>query len=91
LNGVTSDIQTQIDNIAALVAPENTIQVSPNGAYTSIAAAVDSITDSSPTNRYVVRAGPGNYTEPLIEIPSWVYVVGDHSRLASLIYFVSLN
>jgi len=46
------------------------------GEYTSIAAAVNSIVDSSSNNSYVVRVGPGVYTEPLIIVPSYVAVVG---------------
>jgi len=44
--------------------------------FSSIAAACATITDSSTTNRYVVQVGPGTYSEPLIIVPTFVYVVG---------------
>ena len=33
------------------------------GQYTTITAALNSITDASPTNHYLVKVGPGTYTE----------------------------
>jgi pectin methylesterase-like acyl-CoA thioesterase len=48
-------------------------------SYSSIAEAINSITDSSETNRYVVKVGPGIYHEPLIDLSSkpYVSIVGD--------------
>jgi hypothetical protein len=46
------------------------------GEFTSVAAAVNSITDASSDNLYVVKIGPGIYTEPEINVPSYVCVTG---------------
>ena len=46
------------------------------GEFSSIAAAVSSITDASPTERYLVNVGPGIYTEPQIDVPSYVSISG---------------
>lgn len=49
------------------------------GDFSSIAAAVDSITDSSPTNPYTIQVHPGFYIEPLIDFVGkpWISVKGD--------------
>jgi hypothetical protein len=60
---------------------ENTITVHPtdaSAAFSTIKEALESITTSSPTNRYSVLVGPGNYVEdnsaaPL-DIPSFVSI-----------------
>jgi len=44
------------------------------GNFTSIAAAVNFITGSSITNRYIVQVGPGVFTEPVIDLASHPYV-----------------
>ncbi len=49
------------------------------GEFTSVAAAVNSITDASETNRYVISVGPGIFTEPIINIGEWISVVGSDS------------
>ena len=47
------------------------------GDYTSVASALNSITDSSSTNRYLVRVMPGVYTESsLVVVKSYVHVRG---------------
>lgn len=51
------------------------INVSKDGGnFGSIKQAVDSITGSSSTNRYVVHVGPGNYTEDLIDMSAKPYI-----------------
>jgi len=56
---------------------QNTITVSHKGAdFTSIAAAVDSITDNSVTNRYIISVGPGIYPEPQIILKPYVSIIG---------------
>lgn len=44
------------------------------GDFTSIASAVNFITDSGIDNRYVVSVGPGIYIEPLIDLSSKSYI-----------------
>ncbi|MCB8977399.1 MAG: hypothetical protein H6657_08275 [Ardenticatenaceae bacterium] len=47
------------------------------GDFTSVASAMNSITDSSSTNRYLVRVMPGVYTETsLVTVKSYVHVRG---------------
>jgi hypothetical protein len=55
----------------------NVIKVSMTGGcvdFTSIKDAVDSITGSSSTNRYVIEVGPGEYYENEIDLTSKPYV-----------------
>ncbi len=54
----------------------NLIVVAPSGGdFTSIQAAMDSITDASESNRYLVWVGPGFYQERVTVRP-WVIVQG---------------
>lgn len=54
------------------------VQLTPGaGQFSSIAAAVASITTASATEPWRVLIGPGIYTEPQIDIPSYVYVTGN--------------
>lgn len=78
LRGLDSNVQDQINAIAGAVAPNHVIFVDPNGEFQSIAAACDSITTSSESNRYVIKVSPGIYEEPLITIPSYVFVISEH-------------
>lgn len=57
---------------------ENVITVASGGGdFTSVAAALASITDASATNRYLVRVMPGVYTETdLVEVKGYVHVQG---------------
>ena len=61
---------------------ENLITVgsgSSDTAYTSIKTAIDSIIDSSVTNRYTVQVGPGIFIEDTMTVPEYVTVRGDSS------------
>lgn len=49
-----------------------------SGQYASIKAAIDSITDSSNMNPYVVRVAPGYYYEDEIATKQGIYIVGDN-------------
>jgi hypothetical protein len=57
---------------------ENVITVATGGGdFTSVAAALDSISDNSASNRYLVRVMPGVYTETeLVTVKSYVHVQG---------------
>jgi hypothetical protein len=78
---------TRVDNLnaqyldgwsaASFLRPlENVVTVSPSGGdFTSIQAALDSITDAADANRYTVLVGPGVYSEK-VTLKSWVSVVG---------------
>lgn len=47
-----------------------------SGQFSSIAAALASITDNSITNRYKIYVGPGVYTEPAIVLKPYVVIQG---------------
>jgi hypothetical protein len=52
--------------------------------FLTVTAAMASITDASPTKRYAISIGPGNYTEPLIHLKANVQLVGTSSLLTRL-------
>ena len=47
--------------------------------YATIAAALTSITDASPTKRYVVKVEAGAYTEGALALKANVYIVGNNN------------
>jgi hypothetical protein len=53
--------------------------VGSNTNYTSIKAAVDSITDASAVNTYTVRVYPGVYIEDTITLKPYIAIKGDSS------------
>lgn len=57
---------------------ENVIVVAKSGGnFSSVAAALDSISDSSSSNRYLVWVAPGEYVETnLVDIPEYVHLQG---------------
>ena len=57
---------------------DNVITVAKSGGdFTSVASALNSITDSSSTNRYLVRVMPGEFTESsLVTVKAYVHVRG---------------
>jgi hypothetical protein len=58
---------------------ENVIVVAKSGGdFTSVAAALNSISDASANNRYLVRVAPGIYTESnAVQVPGYVHLQGD--------------
>jgi hypothetical protein len=60
------------------------------GEFSSIAAAIASITDAEETKPYLVQVGPGQYTEPAIVVPSWIHVTGS-TILATVIFPDDVN
>jgi len=56
--------------------PENVIWVSDSGAdFTSIQSAIDSITGSADDNRYLIKVGPGIYSEQ-VNMKPFVHIEG---------------
>lgn len=46
------------------------------GHYSSIAAAMDAITDASASKPYCIEVGPGEYLEPTINAKQYVHILG---------------
>ena len=64
---------------------ENTITVGGGGAdFTSVRTAILSISGSSSTNRYIVRVGPGTYTEQPFVLPQYTLLYGE-GNISSII------
>ncbi len=85
MSTLTAALQTFIDQSVSLVTktkaialalPPNTAQVWPGGAkFTTIQAAIDSITGASPQEQYQVAVGSGTYNENVV-MKDYVYVIG---------------
>jgi hypothetical protein len=77
LTGVPAGFADGIDDVGG-AAYEHVITVSTAGGdYTSVTAALASITDNSSTNRYLVQVMPGVYTESdLVEVKEYVHLRG---------------
>lgn len=75
LTSVPAGFADGVDNGATY---EHVVTVAKSGGdFTSVATALSSITDSSSTNRYLVRVMPGVYTETsLVTVKSYVHVRG---------------
>lgn len=78
LTGVPAGFADGIDDVGGGAAYEHVITVATAGGdYTSVAAALASISDNSSTNRYLVQVMPGVYTETdLVEVKEYVHVRG---------------
>ncbi|MBL7733497.1 MAG: hypothetical protein JNM88_20175, partial [Chitinophagaceae bacterium] len=60
----------------AAALPANTVQVWPGGtSFTTIQAAINSITGASQQEQYQVAVGPGTYNENVV-MKDYVYVIG---------------
>jgi hypothetical protein len=63
-------------NEKASALPANTVQVWPGGAqFSTIQAAINSITNASPQMQYQVSVGPGTYSEN-VTMKDYVYLMG---------------
>ena len=76
LTGIPAGFADGVDNEGGNY--DHVITVSPSGGdFTSVAAALSSISGSSSTNRYLVWVGPGVYTETaLVTVPAYVHLQG---------------
>ncbi|AMP44401.1 cell wall anchor protein [Faustovirus] len=75
---------------------ENILVSTRGGDFTSVKAAMDSITDAGPTRPYTITVDPGVYTEDTITAKPYVSVIGSgyavthiKTRLASQSLFLS--
>ncbi len=65
---------------------KNMVVVSPDGGdFTSVQAALTSITDNSATNKYLVWVGPGTYTEQ-VTMKSWVDLEGAGEQVTRITF-----
>ena len=70
---------------------ENLLTVSPAGGdFSSIQAAVDSVTDASENNPYLIWIGPGTYSEPVVS-KAYVHLQGSGPDLTILSSDVSTD
>lgn len=77
--GLNADSLDGLEGSSFPRSPANIITVGKSGAdFTSVKAAVDSITDASETNPYLVRIGPGTYEEDCgdIDLPGHIHLEG---------------
>ena len=64
----------------------NVVHVSMSGGdFSSVAAAVSSITTATSTNQYVIEVAPGVYTEPPFTLKPYVHIHGSGMRIDSVI------
>lgn len=67
--------------VRATALPANTVQVWPGGTtFTTIQAAINSITGAGPQVQYQVAVGPGTYNENVV-MKDYVYVIGAEQSL----------
>lgn len=82
------NVQDALDEVDASITDQRTLIVKVGattpGQFSSIKAAVDSITDAADDNRYTVQVGPGNFYEDTITMKPYVNVVG-HDRSTRVI------
>jgi len=66
---------------------QNIINVKKNpglNEYSSVKSAVDSISDSSESNRYLIKIGPGIYSEEPMEVPCYTSLLGSSSIIQAV-------
>jgi hypothetical protein len=74
---------------------KNGVDASADGSeekpYLTIAAAMASITDATPSKRYVIRIAAGNYTETSVPIKANVFLIGESKESVRVTGAVSLD
>lgn len=89
LGDTLSELNSNTDNALALAQDFNIVKVKKAnigpGEFTSVKAAIDSITTASASNRFIVDVGAGIFTEDQITLKPWVSVRGqlDNSTVIS--------
>jgi hypothetical protein len=64
----------------------NTISVEKSGGdFDSIVSAINSISDNSITNSYIINVGPGEFTESAIIMKEYVSILGSGTGISSII------
>lgn len=95
VQGADNYSKTQISSTASLYIvnkDQRIITVAKKGGdFSSVALAVNSITDSSDSNRYTIEVGPGIFTENLIDLSSKPYVSIVGSNIQTTQIFASAS
>lgn len=96
LSGITAQINALVN-----FSYENTIYVAKNGLDTNlgkqhspfltITAALNSITDATPSKRYVVKIASGSYTEASLALKANVFLFGENKEAVRITGNVSLG
>ncbi len=82
IDGITENIIASQDFVSGVMGGSNVVSVSKtnvSGQFTSIKLAVDSISDNSSGNPYLVSVGPGLFVEDTITLKPYVYIDGGGS------------
>jgi hypothetical protein len=89
LTGIEGPIQPQLNDLNTF-GYDAVVCVSKNGSdsnsgkqhspFLTITAAMDSITDASPTKRYVILVQSGAYTEAALSLKANVFIVGEGQK-----------
>ncbi|TVR21455.1 MAG: hypothetical protein EA389_14980, partial [Ilumatobacter sp.] len=77
-DGANAFTPARVVQVAVNGTPDGT-----NGAFDSVQAAVDSITDASPTDRYLVKIGPGTF-DGRVSVTSHVHLEGSGVGVTTL-------
>lgn len=83
--GVIDNLINDMADSFAQVIGNTRVVAKSGGDYTSIQAAIDSITDATDTNRYTVVVNPGVYTEN-VTLKNYVNLIGLPDRRGARIY-----
>lgn len=88
-NGVSEYLKNSITSSSSFFiynTDQRIITVAKKGGdFSSISSAIDSITDSSSTNKYLIQVGPGVYTEPMINLAAHPYVSLEGSNIMTTV------
>lgn len=83
---ISESVEAAFSDLKEIVASE-TVYVAKNGSdenigselspFLTLSAALNSITDASPTKRYVIKVAVGRYDEPSVVLKANVFILGD--------------
>lgn len=87
-NGLSStNVQDAIDEVDIEIQVTNIIRVMTNPGhkdFSSVSAALASITTASSSNPYLIKIGPGVFTEPQLQMKQFVYLEGSGEQVTVL-------
>lgn len=91
--GPDTTVADALDGLNERILIDNIVTVSPDGGdFSTIQAAINSITDSSSSNRYKIVIGPGTYTETItMNDRPYIYLEGSGADLTTIDGTVSIT